>query len=75
MSTGDDVTTLTDSLLLERIQQGDTDSFETLFYRHYDRVYGLLYRLVCSRAEAEDLAQEVYVKLYKHTSRTRIFRI
>ena len=75
MSTGDDVTTLTDSLLLERIQQGDTDSFETLFYRHYDRVYGLLYRLVGSRAEAEDLAQEVFLKLYKHTSRRRIFRI
>ena len=69
------MTTLTDSLLLERIQQGDTDSFETLFYRHYDRVYGLLYRLVGSRAEAEDLAQEVFVKLYKHTSRRRIFRI
>ena len=74
MSDGDDVTTLSDSLLLERIQQGDTDSFETLFYRHYDRVYGLLYRLVGSRAEAEDLAQEVFVKLYRHTSRRRIFR-
>ena len=73
MSNGDDVTTLTDSLLLERIQQGDTDSFETLFYRHYDRVYGLLYRLVGNRAEAEDLAQEVFVKLYKHTSRRRFF--
>ena len=64
MSNGDDVTTLTDSLLLERIQQGDTDSFETLFYRYYDRVYGLLYRLVGNRAEAEDLAQEVFVPAY-----------
>jgi RNA polymerase sigma-70 factor (ECF subfamily) len=74
VSNGDDVTTLTDNLLLERIQQGDTDSFETLFYRHYDRVYGLLYRLVGTRAEAEDLAQEVFVKLYHHTSRKRFFR-
>ena len=74
MSNGDDVTTLTDSLLLERIQQGDTDSFETLFYRHYDRVYGLLFRLVGNRAEAEDLAQEVFVKLYQHTSRRRLLR-
>ena len=72
MNNGDDVTTLTDSLLLERIQKGDTDSFETLFYRHYDRVYGLLYRLVGNRAEAEDLAQEVFIKLYKHTSRRRL---
>jgi RNA polymerase sigma-70 factor (ECF subfamily) len=74
VSDGDDVTTLSDSLLLERIQQGDSDSFETLFYRHYDRVYGLLYRLVGNRAEAEDLAQEVFVKLYKHTTKRRLFR-
>lgn len=74
MNHGDDVTTVTDSLLLERIQQGDTTSFETLFHRHYDRVYGLLYRLVGSRAEAEDLAQEVFIKLYKHTARRRLLR-
>jgi RNA polymerase sigma-70 factor (ECF subfamily) len=74
VSNGDDVSALSDSLLLERIQQGDTDSFETLFYRHYDRVYGLLYRLVGTRAEAEDLAQEVFVKLYRHTSRKGLFR-
>jgi RNA polymerase sigma-70 factor (ECF subfamily) len=74
VSNGEDVSALTDSLLLERIQQGDTDSFEALFYRHYDRVYGLLFRLVGTRAEAEDLAQEVFVKLYRHTSRKRLFR-
>jgi RNA polymerase sigma-70 factor (ECF subfamily) len=73
VSNGDDVSALSDSLLLERIQQGDTDSFETLFYRHYDRVYGLLYRLVGTRVEAEDLAQEVFFKLYQHTSRKRFF--
>jgi RNA polymerase sigma-70 factor (ECF subfamily) len=75
VSDGDNVTTLSDSLLLERIQQGDIDSFEALFSRHYDRVYGLLFRLVGNRAEAEDLAQEVFIKLYKHTSRRRLFRL
>jgi RNA polymerase sigma-70 factor (ECF subfamily) len=63
---GDDVAALTDNLLLERIRQGDTASFETLFYRHYDRVYGLLFRLVGSRGEAEDLSQEAFLKLYHH---------
>lgn len=66
---GDDVAVLSDSLLLERIDQGDTTSFETVFYRHYDRVYGLLFRLVSNRAEAEDLTQEVFVKLYKQKFR------
>lgn len=70
---GEDVTTLTDSLLLERIRQGDTTSFETLFYRHYDRVYGLLFRLVGNRVEAEDLTQEAFLKLYRHAFSKRPF--
>jgi RNA polymerase sigma-70 factor (ECF subfamily) len=74
LNNGDDVTALTDTLLLERIQRGDTASFETLFHRHYDRVYGLLYRLVGSRDEAEDLAQEAFIRLYQHTLRTRPFQ-
>ena len=70
------MTALSDNLLLERIQQGDIESFEALFSRHYDRVYGLLYRLVGNRAEAEDLAQEVFIKLYKHTAARRgLFRL
>jgi RNA polymerase sigma-70 factor (ECF subfamily) len=58
--------TLSDSLLIERLSQGDIPSFETLFYRHYDRVYGLLFRLIGNRQEAEDVTQEVFVKLYHH---------
>jgi RNA polymerase sigma-70 factor, ECF subfamily len=68
-----DVTPLSDNLLLERISQGDTASFEMLFYQHYDRVYGLLFRLVGNRAEAEDLAQEVFLKLYRHAEGKRFF--
>jgi len=73
-SKGTDVTTLSDNLLLERISQGDSASFDTLFYRHYDRVYGLLYRLVGNRAEAEDLLQEVFLKLYNHAYQKRFFQ-
>lgn len=65
------VTTLTDNRLLENIAAGDTDSFDALFYQHYDRVYGLLYRLVGTRDEAEDLTQEVFVKLYNHAYERR----
>lgn len=55
---------MTDALLLQRFLAGDEHSFEELFTRHYDMVYGVLYRLLGSRAEAEDLAQEVFLKLY-----------
>jgi RNA polymerase sigma-70 factor (ECF subfamily) len=63
------VTTLSDSLLLERIGRGDAESFAVLFHRHYDRVYGLLFRLLGTRAEAEDVAQEVFLKLYRRPLR------
>ncbi|MDX1689040.1 MAG: sigma-70 family RNA polymerase sigma factor [Candidatus Promineifilaceae bacterium] len=59
------MTTLSDSLLLKRTGQGDMAAFEALFHRHYDRVYGLLFRLVGNRDEAEDLTQEVFLKLYQ----------
>lgn len=68
------MTTVSDSLLLERMAQGDVASFETLFYRHYDRVYGLLFRLLGNRDEAEDLTQEVFLKLYNYAFGKRLFR-
>lgn len=60
------VTATSDSLLIERFRDlGDEASFEALFLRHYPMVYGVLYRLTGSHHEAEDLAQEVFVKLYR----------
>lgn len=62
---------LSDGVLLHGLIDGDTTSFEVLFLRHYDRVYGLLFRLVGERAEAEDLTQDVFMKLHARTgSRT-----
>jgi RNA polymerase sigma-70 factor (ECF subfamily) len=58
--------TISDSLLLARVARGDTTSFDTLFFRHYERVYGVLFRLVGNRAEAEDLTQEAFIKLHAH---------
>ncbi len=60
------MTSLSDNLLLEQIGQGDVASFEALFHQHYDRVYGLLFRLLGNRGEAEDVTQEVFLKLHDH---------
>jgi len=40
-------------------------SFEALFADHWDRVYPVLYRCVGDRAEAEDLAIEVFWQLFR----------
>lgn len=57
--------TLSDALLLEGVRQGDEASFEALFHRHYYRVYQLLVRLVGNAGEAEELAQDVFLRLYQ----------
>lgn len=44
----------------------DTTTFDELFHRHYDQIYGLLFRLVGDRVEAEDLVQEAFIKLNDH---------
>lgn len=61
----DSMAALSDSLLIQRVKSGDIASFDQLFYRHYDRVYGLLFRLLGNRDEAEDITQEVFLKLYR----------
>jgi RNA polymerase sigma-70 factor (ECF subfamily) len=39
--------------------------FEALFLAHYGEIYRLLFRLVGSPEEAEDLAQETFLRLYR----------
>jgi RNA polymerase sigma factor (sigma-70 family) len=46
-----------------------SDDFETLFLEHWAPVYRLLRRLVGDPSEAEDLALETFLRLYKHHPR------
>jgi RNA polymerase sigma-70 factor (ECF subfamily) len=45
------------------LARGDESAFEALFLRYYARVYGIAFRVLGDRQEAEDLAQEVFLKL------------
>lgn len=56
----------TEALLLDGIRRGDDRCFEEVFRRYRDTVFGVLFRLVGDREEAEDLTQEVFVQLYRH---------
>lgn len=42
--------------------------FERFYLEHYGRVVGVLFRLTASRSDAEELANEVFVKLYRRQS-------
>jgi RNA polymerase sigma-70 factor (ECF subfamily) len=50
---------------VQRAQQGDSAAFETLFQLHSRRVYALCLRMVCDPVEAEDLAQEAFLQLFR----------
>ena len=43
--------------------QGDRDAFARLLERHYDRIFRLSFRLTGSRADAEDLTQDICANL------------
>src|ERR687886_1353985 len=55
----------TDFELTQRSAAGDSTAFEELYARHSRRVYSLCLRMTANTAEAEDLAQEVFIQLYR----------
>jgi len=54
-----------DEALVERLKRRDEAAFNVLVSRHQGRVYRLLLRLLGDPAEAEDVAQEVFVTVFK----------
>lgn len=48
-----------DAELLAAALGGSRDAFEALLRRHYDRIHGLAWQLTGSRADADDIAQDV----------------
>ena len=53
-----------DSRLVERAQAGDSRAFEALVRRYERWVFTLALRMVGDRGEAEDVAQDVFLKAY-----------
>ncbi|MEO8275775.1 MAG: RNA polymerase sigma factor [Thermoanaerobaculia bacterium] len=60
-----------DSQLMGRVREGDVALLGELFERHHQRLFHFFLRLARSRATAEDLVQEVFIRMlkYRHTFR------
>jgi RNA polymerase sigma-70 factor (ECF subfamily) len=56
---------LSERMLLGRLVKRDEDAFNQIVRAYSDRVYNLVLRLVGSPSEAEDIAQEVFVTVFK----------
>jgi RNA polymerase sigma-70 factor (ECF subfamily) len=51
--------------LAQKAAGGDLAAFEELYRRHFRRVYALALRMTANPEEAEDLAQETFIQLFK----------
>ena len=51
--------------LLERVAEGDVESFGVLVERHEKRIFRLCERMLQNREEARDAAQEVFLKAFR----------
>lgn len=49
---------------IQRAQQGDRAAFEQLYREHVDRVYALCLRMAANTDAAEELTQDVFVRLW-----------
>ncbi|MEO8100395.1 MAG: RNA polymerase sigma factor [Acidobacteriota bacterium] len=54
-----------DAQLMLRVREGDETSFAILLERHRGPVVHFLYRMVGNQAVSEELAQEVFLRVYK----------
>jgi RNA polymerase sigma-70 factor (ECF subfamily) len=52
--------------LVTRSAAGDQDAFRQLVLRHHRRVVNIAYRALGDASLAEDVAQEVFIKVYRH---------
>jgi RNA polymerase sigma-70 factor (ECF subfamily) len=57
--------TLRERLLIRRLQQRDERAFEEMVRLYQHKVFNLVYRMIGNSEEAEDVAQEVFVTVFK----------
>jgi RNA polymerase sigma factor (sigma-70 family) len=56
---------MSDGEIIARVRAGDTGTFAELVRRHQDRVYGMALRTTGKPEDAEDLAQDVFLSVFR----------
>ena len=57
-----------DAQLVQQCLQGDGSAWEELVRRHTRRIFNICYRFTGNSTEAEDLSQEVFLRVYRSRS-------
>jgi RNA polymerase sigma-70 factor, ECF subfamily len=62
-------TLVSDHELVSRAQQGSEKAYRELLGRYQRPVFSIIYRMIRDREQAEDLAQETFVRVFNHIDR------
>jgi RNA polymerase sigma-70 factor (ECF subfamily) len=57
---------ISDETLLDRLQSGDQEAFEAVYSRYADLVYSIALRVVADTGIAQDVAQDVFFRLWRN---------
>ena len=55
--------------LMARVARGDTDAFAHLYDQMAPRVFGLIRRVLRNPAQSEEVTQEVFLEIWRHSAR------
>lgn len=56
---------VSDEVLVARFKEGDESSFKELVERYQSRVYSIVFAMLGDKNDADDLSQEVFLKVYR----------
>src|SRR6185436_13925217 len=66
LSTTEENSTRSEELaLVRRAQAGDTGAYDDLVRQHQERIYATIYHMTANHEDANDLAQEAFIKAYQ----------
>src|SRR3974390_3170686 len=54
-----------EGVLVKRAKQGDLSAYDELVRRYQDRIYSTIYHMTANHEDANDLAQEAFIKAYQ----------
>ena len=54
-----------DALLVARAQKGELEAYDQLVRRYQERIYSTVYHMTANHEDANDLAQETFIKAYQ----------
>src|SRR3954468_6025425 len=66
---GQDLRSLADEDVMQLVRRGDARAFEVIYERHSAAAFSLAYRMMGTRAGAEDVTQESFLSLWRSGAR------